>query len=192
MKKIVYTRADGGVSVFNPAPGARLAFANGEFAFDRPYKLEDLSRKAISAGEFLVVEDDEAFLLRLAAKVVPPDATNIQFLAEEDIPADRTFRNAWEQGDKVVAVNMPKARDLHRDKLRGLRSSEFEPLERQQRTALSTGDIAAAQAIEAKLQALRDVTADPAIEAARTPDELKAVLPEPLRGKAAAAPVRQK
>lgn len=30
---------------------------------------------------------------------------------------DRTFRNAWEDADGKLSVNMPKARDLHREKL---------------------------------------------------------------------------
>ena len=42
------------------------------------------------------------------------------------------------------------------------------------------GDAVAKARIEAERQALRDVTADPAIEAAKTPEELKAVWPEVL------------
>jgi hypothetical protein len=46
--------------------------------------------------------------------------------------------------------------------------------------AQEQGDQAKADEIAAKKQALRDVTADPAIDAATTPDELKAVRPDVL------------
>ena len=42
------------------------------------------------------------------------------------------------------------------------------------------GDTGAKADIAKRKQALRDVTADPAIEAARTPDELRAVWPAEL------------
>ena len=51
----------------------------------------------------------------------------------------------------MIKVNMEKAREIKRDQLRAERK-----------------------------QQLRDVTADPAIDAATTPDELKAVWPEAL------------
>ena len=43
------------------------------------------------------------------------------------------------------------------------------------------GDVAEKARIAAKKQALRDVTADPAIEAAQTPEALKAVWPDILK-----------
>jgi hypothetical protein len=76
---------------------------------------------------------------------------------------------------------MARAREIRRDQLRLLRAPIFEPLERAQRSALVRGNTAEAAAIELKLQALRDVTDDPAIEDAQTPEELKAVMPAPLR-----------
>lgn len=88
MKVIVYTRPDGGMSVFNPAPNARLQG-----------------------------EDDDTFLRRVQARAVPADATNIQFVEPSAIPPDRTFRNAWEQRGLALGVNMPKARALHREHL---------------------------------------------------------------------------
>ena len=47
--------------------------------------------------------------------------------------------------------------------------------------AAAEQDAATMEAVAARKQALRDVTADPAIEAARTPEELKGVWPEVLR-----------
>lgn len=97
--------------------------------------------------------------------------------------ADRYFRDAWAwtTAQPVIDVDMTKARETHRERLRELRAPRFEPLERAQRTALVNGDTSQAQQLETNLQALRDVTADPAIDAAQTPDQLKAVIPAPLR-----------
>lgn len=126
-------------------------------------------------------ETEDEFLQRTLAKhrLAADDARDFQFIEESEIP-DKSFRNAWEQGDKSIGVNMPKARDLHREALRVLRAPKFGPIETAQRSAFSRDDKVQAAALEAQLQALRDVTADPAIEAAQTPEELKAVMPAVL------------
>jgi hypothetical protein len=78
----------------------------------------------------------------------------------------------------MITIDMEKARDIHRDKMRVARA----PL-------LTTLDVAFQRALEqnantativAQKQALRDVTSDPAIEAAQTVDQLKAVWPDIL------------
>jgi hypothetical protein len=109
----------------------------------------------------------------------------------ESIPQDRTFRNAWtmevrQEGaggkiDATIMVDMTKARELHRATLRGLRAPKLAALDIDYQRADEADDKTAKQVIAAKKQALRDVTDDPAIEAAKTPEELKAVLPEALK-----------
>jgi hypothetical protein len=143
MKKIVYSRPDGGVSVVTPALNLHS---------DPP--------------------DTEDDAVARAMKRLPEDAIAPRVVDANEIPADRTFRNAWKAD---LTVDMAKARAIHRNKLRELRAPLFEPLERAQRTALVSGDTATALAIETKLQTLRNVTADPAIEAASTPEELKSI-----------------
>lgn len=90
-----------------------------------------------------------------------------------DIPTDRTFRNAWTSD---LTVDMPKAREIHRDHLRQMRAPLLATLDAEYLIADERGDLTAKIEIATKKQALRDVTADPTIEAARTPEELKAVL----------------
>lgn len=104
-------------------------------------------------------------------------------MPDEVIPSDRIYRDAWcdETADHVVDIDMPKAKEIHRVVLRSLREPKFSKIEREQRTALSNGDAKAAARAEQKLQALRDVTSDPAIEAATTLEELKSVIPEALK-----------
>jgi len=97
--------------------------------------------------------------------------------ADYTIPAERTFREAWEpSGDAgVIAVNMTKAKDLWRDKIRQARVEPLEALDTAYMKALETG--ADTSSIVAQKQALRDAPALSSIDAATTPDELKAIQP---------------
>ena len=79
----------------------------------------------------------------------------------------------------MITVNMAKARDIHRAKMREARAPILAALDVQFQRALETN--ADTTSIVAKKQALRDVTVDPAIDAAQTTEELKAVWPEVLK-----------
>ena len=80
----------------------------------------------------------------------------------------------------MITINMAKARDIHRAKMRDARGPLFASLDVAYQRATETG--ADTSSIVAKKQALRDVTSDPAIEAAQTTEELKAVWPSILNG----------
>lgn len=94
MKKISYTRPDGGLSIVHPV---------------------------INKGE--AITEDEA--LARALERLPADAIGAQIIEASDIPADRTFRNAWAQNGKIIAHDMVKAREIQRERLRRVR----EPLQ---------------------------------------------------------------
>jgi hypothetical protein len=79
-----------------------------------------------------------------------------------------------------ITVNMSKARDLHRDRLRRLRAPKLAALDVAFIRAMETNDSGRLKDIAAQKQALRDVTADPRIDAAATPEALSAVVPEVL------------
>ena len=78
----------------------------------------------------------------------------------------------------MITINMEKARDIHRAKMRDAREPLFAALDVAYQRATETG--ADTSAIVAEKQALRDVTNDPAIEAAQTTEELKTIWPEIL------------
>lgn len=80
----------------------------------------------------------------------------------------------------MITINMAKARDMQRGKMREARTPLLSALDVQFQRALEANEDTSA--IVAKKQALRDVTADPAIEAAQTINELKAVWPDILEG----------
>ena len=97
-------------------------------------------------------------------------------------PDERTFREAWTFGGNpdagIISVDMGKARDIWRDKIRQARAGKLEALDAAFMKALETG--ADTSAIVSEKTALRDAPADPAIDAATTPEELKLVQPAGL------------
>jgi hypothetical protein len=102
--------------------------------------------------------------------------------ADYSFPAERTFRDAWSVNDRpqdgVITVDMDKARNVWRDKIRAARLEEFAVLDAEFLRALeSNGDT---KAIAARKKELRDAPADSAIDAANTPEALKAVQPARL------------
>ena len=102
--------------------------------------------------------------------------------ADYETPTERTFREAWTFGGNpeagIISVDMDKAKDIWRDKIRQARAGKLEALDAAFMKALETG--ADTSAIVAEKTALRDAPADAAIEAALTPEELKAVQPAGL------------
>ncbi len=101
--------------------------------------------------------------------------------SEWEVPAERTFREAWEAtgvDTGVIGVNMAAARDIWRDKIRQARIEPLAALDTAFMKAQETG--ADTTQIVADKQALRDAPTDAAIDAATTPEELAAVQPAGL------------
>lgn len=99
--------------------------------------------------------------------------------ADYEIPAERTFRSGWEANTdtNVISVNMDKAKDIWRDKIRQARVEPLAVLDTAYMKALETS--ADTTQIIADKQALRDAPALSSISSASTVDELKAIQPIP-------------
>jgi hypothetical protein len=123
-------------------------------------------------------ETDDEFIERIRNKDVPKDATSVHVIDAFKVPSDRTFRNAWKSD---LTVDMLKAREIHRNHLRQMRAPLLQTLDVEYQIADEQEDITKKRRIALKKQALRDVTIDPAIEEAKTPEELKAVVPTVLK-----------
>ena len=78
----------------------------------------------------------------------------------------------------MITINLDKAREIHKDKMREARAPKLAALDVAFQRALETG--ADIKPIAAEKQALRDVTKDPAIAAASDVNALKAAWPEIL------------
>lgn len=113
---------------------------------------------------------------------LPKEAFAPRWIEDAELPKTREFRNAWIDRNNKVQVDMPKARELHRNRLRQVRDKEIRKLDGEWMKAFAKKDTATADAVEAKRQALRDAPQYEAIDAAQTPEELSAAIPEILKG----------
>jgi len=102
----------------------------------------------------------------------------------KDLPTSRDFRAAWNYDGKIVDVDMVKAREIHKSRMRAVRTPLLAAFDVEYQRADEEEDSEKKASIVASKQLLRDVTEDPAIAAAKTPEELTAVWPEILKEKA--------
>ena len=73
----------------------------------------------------------------------------------------------------MIGVNMNKAKEIWRDKVRAERNEELAKLDVLYMRALEANDVETQQIIVSKKQALRDAPADSRIDNAASPEDLK-------------------
>ena len=170
MTAIVYERPDGGVSILRLVPLEKV----------RGPALDRFSEWLLTRvpGPVPVETLGQHWLDYIMDKDVPRDAMNARVVDDADIPTDRTFRDAL---TVRLDYDMAKARDIWRDKIRVARAPKLATLDIEYQRADEAADAKAKVDIATAKQALRDATADPAIEAAATCAELKAVWPAALK-----------
>jgi hypothetical protein len=179
MKKIIYTDSDGGVSVCTPAEGARLAISvaiNGEeIKSDAPMPVDRFLRRwPVDGAVAEWAETEDEWIARIAAKDVPAGVP-FEIVDTSEIPADRTFRNAWKCGNGRVEHDIDKCKSMAHEIRRQKREEEFKPhddvIAKQIPGKSATEAEAARQVIRAKYDAIQA-----AIDAAATVDQIKAAL----------------
>ena len=114
----------------------------------------------------------EMTIEEIAAKDVP-NGLSYRIADTVNVPADRTFRNAWTDDNptQTVDVDMIKARDLHMDNLRVIRDKKMKLLDIEQMKGF---DVSIAK------QELRDIPQTYDLSVATTPEELKLMVPASL------------
>jgi hypothetical protein len=105
-----------------------------------------------------------------------------RLLDPSELPAPddqrRIFRKAWRlSASGSIEVDMPTAREIHRERIRERRGPLFAALDADYMRADERGDVDEKRRVATLRQHLRDAPADPRIEAATTPEELAAVDP---------------
>lgn len=131
------------------------------------------------------LETDGEFINRIRDKDVPEGATDVLIIDVSDLPEETVtawpiFFTAWMPVDGRIVVDMSKARDIWRDRVREARSPLLDALDIEYQLADERGDTEEKQAIGARKQALRDAPTNPRIEAALTIEALKDVWPLPV------------
>ena len=96
-----------------------------------------------------------------------------RIINDSDLIPDRTFRNAWKDVNNKIEVDMPKAREIHRNNLRIARIEMLNTLDVEYIRADEQNNITRKNEIISQKQLLRDITKHPSIENAKTPEELK-------------------
>jgi len=125
-------------------------------------------------GELSIVSvpvDTDAAIAAALAKL-PATASNVTTVDESVVPLDRTFRNAWRQNGVSVRVDLPIARTLVEKEIETRRRVKIrDVLERE----------ALGENVAVEKAALRSINARLLVDAAQTPEALKAVIPEVLK-----------
>lgn len=134
MNKLIYTRADGGVSIVIPVPKSHLEKVFGKLT-DAQYEKHVIAR-SIPAG------------------------TEYRELADTDIPSSREFRDAWVDvtSESTVDICCEKARDLKLSELRERRNRKLAETDIQMTRALEQNDTAKRDALKTTRQNLRNIT----------------------------------
>ena len=101
-----------------------------------------------------------------------PTSNTIYTVQPSDCPTDRSFRDAWTFDGTNFGVDITKAKEIHKDKIRLAREKKFEELDVEFQRALETS--ADTSAIVTKKQALRDAPSSVGITTAVTDTDLKA------------------
>tara|TARA_S200002703_G_scaffold47415_1_gene41070 strand:+ start:604 stop:1014 length:411 start_codon:yes stop_codon:yes gene_type:complete len=101
--------------------------------------------------------------------------TDYEIVADDVIPTDRTFRNAWVKSGATVAEDVPKAKEIAHTARRQKRAKEFAPHDEVISKQIPGADATAAETARA---AIRTKYADmqTAIDAASTTAEIKTAL----------------
>jgi len=107
-----------------------------------------------------------------------------RFVTEEEraMYEQREYRNALRDDGVVITHHMPTAREIHKEKMRQARAPLLTTLDLAIIRADEIRDNIKKTDIISQKQALRNVTDDPAIEAAQTIEVLRSVWPAILVG----------
>ena len=135
-----------------------------------------------SVGIIVPAENTTLTVEEIAEKDVP-SGLSYRITDESNIPVDRTFRAAWvdDNPTESIDVDMSKARDLHMSRLRELRNKKFEELGFSTRLAPELEEALVTTSNKAKLRALRDMPDNTDLEVAKTPEDLRLIIPKELR-----------
>ncbi len=126
----------------------------------------------------------EALLRRIIERSVPrgPDGAQAAYWVVDDtqVPADRTFRDAWRCAAGAVDVGLPQARGIHMDAIRRARDEALSRLDAPYLEAVEKGDAGRREEVARRKQALRDIPQTFDLAPAATPEELEDLWPPDL------------
>ncbi len=144
------------------------------------YNPNSKERQALTERGVTFETEDE--LNDYIAKQAIPSGKRYKTFNQEDLPADRYFRDAWVADiENNLEVDMNKAKDIHMSAIRKWRDEQLASLDGPSLRAIETQDADAIAEIFAEKQALRDIPQTIDLDVANTPEELKNIKPEGMK-----------
>lgn len=132
-----------------------------------------------SEGGTSIIIPAPGILIQDCMKDVPSDALDVEIIDVTDVPADRTFRNAWKRdttpAPQKIAIDMVKAKDITHSRRRAKRDVEFAPHDEIIMKQLPGKSDQQAEAARASIRQKYD-SIQLQIDAVNTPDALKAII----------------
>ena len=101
--------------------------------------------------------------------------TDYEIVADDAVPTDRTFRNAWRKDGASVVENLAAAKEIAHETRRAKREEEFKPHDDVIAKQIPGADADAAEASRATIRT-KYATMQTSIDAASTTDEIKVAL----------------
>lgn len=184
-QEIVFTAQDGTVSIQIPAnnvyvPNVQTLPSAGDFVtFEGEISGITVDEIIPAKGDFqsytIKATHRLATIQEIAVRDMAILGVSEYFIVDNSVSrsTDNYFRGAWVHTNGIISIDMTKAVDVHKNELRYMREPEMAQLDIQYQRALETADQTKIAAVVTRKNALRDVTKDPAIAAATTPDQLK-------------------
>lgn len=137
-------------------------------------RMQLFRREPLDDAERVWTDDDIA--AEIAKSAFDRQAASWRRCAMSDFPVEHhDFRAAWTDDGKAIGIDMEKARTLTRDRLRIERAPLLVAQDIEALKAIESNDAAKLAAVASEKQRLRDITALPAIEVAKTPADLRQI-----------------
>ena len=105
---------------------------------------------------------------------------NIRGIGPVDLPIDRVFRDAWKDSGSKISVDMPKARVIHMSRIREARNKKLDLLDKDWMKEMGQEGPPAADIIETRREALRNIPATFDLDRYQTPEDLETAWPPDL------------
>ncbi len=134
-----------------------------------------------SSGTWYRAPNEANVAAELAKALAGRVITSVRPITQADLPV-RAYRNAWRDDGAKIAHDMPKARELHLERVRRARIPKLAELDTEVLRVLEQrqANPNALDDVLTRKQALRDLPATLNVEAANTVEELLALWPASL------------
>lgn len=152
MKKIIYTRQDGGVIIVAAAPKEHLERVLGPLT-------------------------EEQYVAHVWNRSIPINAINPIEVEDSAIPPTREFRDEWRQDGNSIVIEMNLAREKHMNRIREMIQKKFIEMGFPYRLNQQVEAAIVDEATKVELQRLRDIPQTFDLSMATNANELKALWP---------------